>query len=95
MRVHRGSLLIPQASILVPTSMSVLAGGPTTLTGVPTLARKYYFVNATMNWYDAQYYCNINYGGTLVWFENEAAQIQYDQWVQGSSVGNGNYDDYW
>ena len=73
----------------------MLAGGPQTLTGVPTLARKYYFVNTTMNWYDAQYYCHINYGGTLAWFENEATQIKYDQWVQGSSVGNGAYDDYW
>ncbi len=73
----------------------MLAGGPQTLTGVPTTARRYYFVNATMNWYDAQYYCHINYGATLVWFENEATQIKYDQWVQGSSVGNGAYNDYW
>jgi hypothetical protein len=48
-----------------------------------------------MAWSDAHYWCNINYGGTLVWFENEAVAIGYDAWVQGSTVGNGDYDDYW
>jgi hypothetical protein len=71
------------------------SGGPQALTGVPTTARQYYFSNVTMNWYDAQYFCNINYGGSLVWFENEATQIKYDAWVQGSTVGNGAYADYW
>jgi hypothetical protein len=61
----------------------------------PTPSRQYYFVNTTMTWSDAQYYCNINYGGSLVWFERESVQIAYDAWVQGSTVGNGAYDQYW
>ena len=61
----------------------------------PTPSRQYYFVNTTMRWSDAQYWCNLNYEGTLVWFEKESVQIAYDAWVQGASVGNGAYDQYW
>ena len=73
------------------------AGGPQTLSGTPTPARKYYFSNSTMNWYDAQYHCNINYGGTLVWFENEATHILYDSWLRNTIMANfgGAYGDYW
>ena len=48
-----------------------------------------------MSWWDAQYWCQLNLGGTLVWFENEKAQIKYDEWLQSSAVGNGLYNDYW
>ena len=71
------------------------AGGPFTDATLPTPNRKYYFVNISMNWWDAQYWCQVNLGGTLAWFENEKAQIKYDEWLQSSAVGNGLYDDYW